>query len=76
MFYKISKNGIDLIVENNNNEPINLFYDRWYFIINFLNENPKIDIKEVEKLSFIFINVKHYHCKYPIQLYKKIEKYI
>jgi hypothetical protein len=76
MYYIIEKNNIEFIVENINNEPINIFFDRWYFILDFLNENPKYNFNEIVKLSFIFINLKYYGCKYPIQLYKKIEKYI
>jgi hypothetical protein len=76
MFYKIEKNNIIFLVQNTHNEPINIFFDKWYFIIDFLHDNPKYNLSDVEKLSNIFINVKYYQCKYQFALYKKIEKYL
>jgi hypothetical protein len=76
MFYIIEKNNIKFLVQNINNEPINIFFDRWYFIINFLHDNPKYNLTDVEIISYIYINVKYHKCKYHFQLYKKIEKYL
>jgi hypothetical protein len=76
MFHKIQYNDILLIVENNKNEPINIFYDRWYFIIKYLYNNKSVKLDDIKKLSYIYINVKYYQCKYPNILYKKIESYL
>lgn len=76
MYYKIQYNDTIFVAKNEKNEPINIFYDRWFFILKYINNNKSIILKDVIILSYIFINVKYYQCKYPIQIYKKIESYL
>ena len=76
MYYKIQYNDTVFIVKNEKNEPINMFYDRWFFISKYITNNISCKLDDVIILSYIYINVKYYQCRYPIQLYKKIESYL
>jgi hypothetical protein len=76
MYYKVQYNDMFFVVNNINNEPINIFYDRWYFIIKYLLNNKNIDFHDIENLSYIYVNIKYYQCKYPLQIFKKIETYL
>jgi hypothetical protein len=74
MIYEIEFEGVSFFIENIMNEPLNMFYDRYYFITRYLKENK--DIKTAKNLGNIYINVKYLNCKYPQYIYQKIEKYL
>jgi hypothetical protein len=74
-YYEIEYNGNSIYIKNTYDEPINILYDRWYFILKYYYET-KTEWNIVNNLSFIYINVKYYHCKYPQFLFTKIEKYL
>jgi len=75
-YYEIEFEGNIIIVQNPLNEPINILYNRWYFIMRYLKMFPDTDNTILYNLSHIYINYKYYHCKYPIFLFQKIEKFI
>ena len=69
------KNGFLIIVErtvvDGHLEPSILYVDRCRFIISQkIETNEKY--KEVEKLSFIYVNMKHNDCKYSKTLMNKV----
>jgi hypothetical protein len=74
MMYEIEFEGVSFFIGNIMNEPLNMFYDRYYFISRYLKENK--DIKVAKNLANIYINVKYLNCKYSQYIYQKIEKYL
>jgi hypothetical protein len=74
MIYEIEFEGVSFFMENIINEPLNIFYDRYYFISRYIKENKDINI--AKNLANIYINVKYLNCKYPQYVYQKIEKYL
>lgn len=71
MIYEIEFEGVSFFIENITNEPLNIFYDRAHFISKYLKENKDINI--AKNLANIYINVKYLNCKYPHNIYQKIE---
>jgi hypothetical protein len=74
MIFEIEYEGVSFFVENINNEPLNIFYDRNIFICKILKENN--NIKNAQNLAHIYINIKYLNCKYPQYIYQYVEKYI
>jgi hypothetical protein len=69
------KNGMLVVVErgiiDGHIEPSILYIDRCRFIISQkIETNEKY--KEIEKLSYIYVNMKHYNCKYSESLMNKV----
>jgi len=63
--YEIEFDGNILYVENLLNEPLNIFYDRWIFILKNIKNNTNYNNIIINNLSHIYINNKYYKCKYP-----------
>lgn len=69
------KNGLLIVVERSiidgHIEPSILYVDRCRFITSQkIESNEKY--KEIEKLSFLYVNIKHYNCKYSDNLMNKV----
>jgi hypothetical protein len=68
------KNGLSLIINKDKNEPDNIFYDRYWFIIS--QDIQKLDkLDELVKLSKIWVNMKYNRCKYSSYLADKAFKF-
>jgi hypothetical protein len=74
--YEIEFDSNILYIENVLNEPLNIFYDRWIFILKNIKNNPNSNNNIINNLSHIYINYKYYNCKYPSFIYQKIENYL
>jgi hypothetical protein len=64
---EFTKNGLSIIINKNKNEPDNIFYDRFWYIIS-QNICDYTDMNELIKLSKIWTNIKYYNCKYPREI--------
>lgn len=62
-------------MERGKYESLKFYNDRMDFIERYKNDNPD-DKKEAVRLSYIFVYVKNYNCKYSSYNFKKIKKYI
>ena len=67
------KNNISYIFIKNENEPDDIFIERCWFIIS-KNKNNLINMQELEKLSYIWVNIKFLNCKYSDSLTNKVNK--
>ena len=75
-YYEIEFEGNTICVENTLDEPINILYDRWYYIMKYIKAHPDTNDTILNNLSHIYINCKHHNCRYPSYLYQKIDKYL
>lgn len=64
------KNGKSIILNKEIGESDEIFYNRGLFIINQPNLN---NLKDLNKLSKIWANMKYKGCKYPSFISKKIK---
>jgi hypothetical protein len=67
---EFTKNGISIIINKDRNEPDNIFYDRFWYIIS-QNVCDYKDLDELIKLSKIWTNIKYYKCRYPKMIASK-----
>ncbi len=69
------KNGFLVTVEraiiDGHLEPTLLYIDRCRFIVSQKIETNE-QYKEVERLSFVYVNMKHNNCKYSKKLMNKV----
>lgn len=68
---EFTKNNISYIFTKDQNEPDDIFFERCWFIISQC-KNDIINMKELEKLSYIWTNIKFQNCKYSSSLTNKI----
>jgi hypothetical protein len=69
------KNGflvaVERVIVDGHPEPSILYIDRCRFIVSQKIETNE-QYKEIEKLSFVYVNMKHNNCKYSKTLTTKV----
>lgn len=70
MLMEFYKDNYSIILNKENNESYEMFYQRGKFIIH--QNNPNFD--ELVKLSKVYVNIKFRNCIYPDKLVNKIKQ--
>lgn len=70
---EFSYDGKLIILEKDENENIDIFIERGYFIIRNIN---KTNFNNLIKFSYIYVNNKYYNCIYNKTLLEKLKTLI